>query len=140
MKLPGKKILKTTLVAAGILTAGFGTAAHAATWIATCNDGKNIQYNQTLNGNGFLYMKVRDSSGRNHTWQIASLTQTFYNGTAICGTVTGNGRGSPSTGGNPITQVCANKSRKNIYVKYKHPYENRPFQSGVYCKANVTVR
>ena len=114
--------------------------AFAATWVATCTDGKNIQYNQTLNGNGFLYMKVRDRDGRNHTWQIARLKQSFYNQTAICGAVLENGTGNAATGSHPITQVCANKSRKNIYVKYKHPYEVKSFESGVYCAADVEVK
>lgn len=35
---------------------GFLSASHlyAKTWIAICNDGKNIQYNQTENGTGFF--------------------------------------------------------------------------------------
>lgn len=133
-----KKLIGLAIVSiAGI---GVSGTSFAATWIAICNDGKNIQYNQTLNGAGLLYMKVKDSKGTMHTWQIAKLTQTFYNGTAICGTVTGNGYGNAATGKNPITQICANKSRNTIYVKYKHPYEVKPFESGVYCTATVTVR
>lgn len=130
----------TWLALAASLGFGFSAGATAATWIATCNDGKNIQYNQTLKGAGLLYMKVKDSHGKYHTWQIAKLKQTFYNGIAICGTVTGNGYGNAATGHNPITQICANKSRKNIYVKYKHPYVVKPFESGVYCSANVVIR
>ncbi|WP_455216701.1 hypothetical protein [Kaarinaea lacus] len=130
----------TWLILTGVLSIGISSNCNAATWIAICNDGQNLQYNQTLNGKGLLYLKVKDSSGKTHTWQIAKLDQTFYNGTAICGTVPGNGVGNAATGSNPVTQVCANKSRKTIYVKYKHPYEVRPFESGVFCNANVTVR
>lgn len=138
MNAPINKLVWLVLVA--FLSLGSFASAKAATWIAVCNDGKNIQYNQTLNSSGLLYMKVKDSNGKYHTWQIAKLTQTFYNGTAICGTVTGNGTGNAATGSNPITQICANKSRKNIYVKYKHPYEVKPFESGVYCSATITIR
>lgn len=111
--------------------------ASAKTWIAVCNDGKNIQYNQTENGNGFLYMKVKNGV-KTHIYQVAKLNQTFNNGVAICGTVIENGTGNQ---GHPITQVCANKSRKTIYVKYKHPYDaSRPWESGVFCRARVVVR
>ena len=81
-----------------------GSSAYAATWIATWNDGKNIQYNQTVGGKGLLYMKVKDSKGKHHTYQIAKLKQTFFNNTAICGSVLKNGTGNPGTGGHPITQ------------------------------------
>ena len=82
--------------------AATATTAAAETWIAICTDGQNLQYNQTVGGNGFLYLKGT---------QVARLEQTFFNGTAICGTVPGNGTGSPATGSNPITQLCANRSR-----------------------------
>lgn len=112
-------------------------AAAAETWVAVCNDGQNLQYNQTVDGNGFLYLK---GSGGGGGFQIARLDQTFYNGTAICGTVPGNGTGSAETGGHPITQLCANRSREIIYIKYKHPYEDRPFESATVCAARVEVR
>ncbi len=131
------KALIAAFLAWSSLAAGQATAA---TWIAVCNDGKNIQYNQTLDGNGFLYMKVTDQNGASHTYQIAKLEQSFYNKIAVCGSVLENGTGSAATGGHPITQICANKDRKNIYVKYKHPYEDKPFESGVYCAADVTIR
>ena len=137
---PSLKISQVPLIIMSLLSIGISTAAHSATWIASCSDGKNIQYNQTIGGNGLLYMKVRDDKGRMHTWQIAKMEQTFYNGTAVCASVLQNGRGNAAAGGKPITQICANKSRKTLYVKYKHPYEDRPFDSGVYCKATVTVR
>lgn len=123
-----------TLSISCMLSAG----AAAETWIAICNDGQNLQYNQTVDGNGFLYLKGIDQPSGG--FQIARLQQTFFNGTAICGTIRGNGTGSAATGGNPITQICANRSRNNIYIKYKHPTEDRPFDSSVYCEARVEVR
>ena len=131
---------RMTITVVGLISLVIGSAAHSTTWTATCIDGKNIQYNQTMNGNGFLYMKVIDSRGRMHIWQIAKLKQTFYNGTAICGRVMSNSRGNKATGGHPITQLCANKSRQTIYVKYKHPYEEKPFESGEFCSAKVIIR
>lgn len=113
------------------------STAMAETWVAICTDGQNFRYNQTVDGNGFLYLKGQQQSGG---YQVARLEQTFFNGTAICGAVPGNGVGAPATGSNPITQICANRSRSNIYIKYKHPTEDRPFESDVFCEARVDVR
>lgn len=129
--------MRNALLCISFLCATASTAA-AETWIAICTDGKNLQYNQTVGGNGFLYLKGREQNSGGY--QIARLEQTFFNGTAICGTVPGNGTGSPATGSNPITQVCANRSRNNIYIKYKHPSEERPFESEVFCDARVEAR
>lgn len=126
--------LMLTLAFLGTMTAG----AAAETWIAVCNDGQRLQYNQTLNGNGFLYLKGMDQTSGG--WQVARLEQSFHNGTAICGSVVGNGTGNAATGSNPTTQICANRSRETIYMKYKHPFEDRPFEDSVYCSANVSVR
>ncbi|MBI2603673.1 MAG: hypothetical protein HYW48_11530 [Deltaproteobacteria bacterium] len=123
----------------GIILSGFlfANVAMAKTWVAVCNDDKNVQYNQTENGNGFLYMKVKDGQGTFHIYQVAKLKQTFFDGAAICGTVLENGNGST---GVPITQICANQREGKIYVKYKHPYEpSKPFESGVFCDAAVRV-
>ena len=122
---------KSILATAFALAAFVPAAADAATWIAVCNDGKNIQYNQTIGGNGFLYMKTDKG-----TYQIARLTQTFLNGVAICGAVIGN-----STGPFPITQVCSNRDRKMIYLKYQNPtHANPPIEdAGQFCTADVRV-
>lgn len=123
-------------IAAAVFIAASHTAL-AETWIGRCTDGKPIQYNQSIDGNGFLYMTVRMDDGSSATYQMAPLQQTFFNGTAVCGTVPGNGVGNT---GEPITELCMNKSRNIIYVKYKHPYENRPVTSGTFCTARVDVR
>jgi len=116
--------------AVAVLTAA---AANAATWVAVCNDGKNIQYVQTVNGVGFLYLKtVKDA------FQTARLSQTSLDETTICGTVVA----SAPTNSDPVTQICADKSRQNIYLKYKDP--TRPGgavqDAGVFCAATVTIR
>jgi len=119
------------LIVAATIAAFLPAAANAATWIAICNDGKNIQYNQTVGGNGFLYMKTDKG-----IYQVARLTQTFMNGIAICGAVVGN-----STGANPITQVCANSDRKIIYLKYQNPTLPMPpiVDGGTFCTATVKI-
>jgi len=132
-----EETMKHILLSAVMLCA-VPAAASAETWIAICTDGQNLQYNQTVGGNGFLYLKGKNQPSGG--LQIARLQQTFYNGTAICGTVPGNGTGSAATGGHPITQLCANRSRNIIYILYKHPYEDRPFEDTVYCDARVDVR
>jgi hypothetical protein len=125
------RMRKFLLVAA--LAALTPAAANAATWVAVCTDGKNVQYNQTIGGTGFLYLKTDKG-----IYQTARLSQTFFNGTAVCGTVFGN---APA-GAEPITQVCANKSRNIIYLKYQNP--TKPGSSiqdaGTFCAAKVTVQ
>lgn len=119
------------LLLAAAVAALLPSAADAATWIAICNDGKNIQYNQSVGGTGLLYMKTDRG-----TYQIARLTQTFTNGIAICGAVNGN-----SSAPNPITQVCANRDRKIIYLKYQNPtVSNPPIEdAGTFCSADVKI-
>jgi hypothetical protein len=114
------------------------TSAFAETWIGQCTDGQRLQFNQTVGGQGSIILKT-EAQPRGGI-RVAKLNQTFRNNVAICGTVIGNGYGNAATGKNPITQVCMNKSRRIIYLKYKHPYENRPFKSFVFCDASVVVR
>lgn len=114
-------------------------SANAETWTATCMGAQHVQYQQMKDGPGKLIVQVESGDGSKHQWQIARLVQTFYNGTAICGEVLENGRGNPDTGQHPISQLCTNRSRKTIYVKYKDPLNKGPFKSGVYCKAFVKV-
>ena len=109
------------------------SVGHAQTWIAVCNDGKNLQYNQTVGGAGLLYM--RTDAG---TYQVARMTQSFFNNIAICGAVNGN---TPA-GRPPITQICANQSRGIIYMKYQNPTQaNAPVEdAGTFCSATVTIK
>ena len=110
-------------------------AANATTWVAICNDGQHLQYNQTVGGPGFLYL--HDNPAMNGGIQIARLTQSFYNGIAICGAVIGNGTGA---GGVPLTQLCANKDRKIIYIKWQSPQAGVPMKDFTFCQANVRVQ
>jgi hypothetical protein len=122
---------KFLLIAA--LAASTAAAANAATWVAVCSDGKNFQYVQTVNGVGFLYLKTDKD-----IYQTARLAQTFFDGAAICGTVQAN---APA-GAEPITQVCASKSRQIIYLKYRDPSvpDGSEHDAGVFCAATVTIR
>jgi hypothetical protein len=122
---------KFLLIAA--LAASTTVAANATTWVAVCNDGKNVQYNQTVDGVGFLYLKTDKD-----IYQTARLSQTFFDGEAICGAVQAN---APA-GAEPVTQVCTNKPRQVIYLKYKDPtvHGGSVQDAGVFCKATVTIR
>lgn len=122
-----KAILLAALVAS---TAG---AANATTWIATCNDGKNVQYVQTESGAGYLYLKV----GKDF-YQTARLSQTSASDSVLCGAVQAN---APA-GTNPITQLCINKSRQMISLKYVVPgtAAGATQDAGEFCAATVTLR
>jgi hypothetical protein len=115
------------------LLASTAVASNATTWVATCNDGKNIQYVQTVNGAGYLYLKANKDF-----YQTARLSQTFAGDAVVCGTVQAN---SPA-GAEPITQVCIDKSRHTISLKYVTPGSagHAALDAGEYCAATVTLR
>ena len=122
---------KLLLIAA--VAALMPAAANAATWVAVCTDGKNLQYNQTIGGVGFIYLKTDKG-----IYQTARLAQTFFNKIVVCGTVYGN---APA-GAEPITQVCVNKNRKIIHLRYQDPTKPGTTiqDAGTFCSATVTVQ
>lgn len=122
---------KAILIAA--LAASTAVAANATTWVATCNDGKNIQYVQTVNGAGYLYLKTSKDF-----YQTARLSQTSASDMVVCGTVQANA----PTGADPITQLCIDKSRQTISLKYIHPGAagSATQDAGEFCAASVTLR
>jgi len=122
---------KVFLVAA--LAASTAVAANATTWVATCNDGQNLQYVQTISGAGYLYLKTAKDY-----FQTARLSQTFNSENVICGAVQGN----VAAGAAPVTQLCINKSKQIISLKYRHPgATNTEAQDvGEFCAATVTLR
>jgi hypothetical protein len=115
------------------LAAVTAVAANATTWVATCNDGKNVQYVQTLGGAGYLYLKTAKDY-----FQIAQLKQTSAADTVVCGAVIGNVVGNAA----PLTQVCMNKSRQIITLKYRNPATaaGEGQDAGEFCAAAVTLR
>lgn len=122
---------KVILMAA--LAAASGVAAQASTWIASCNDGKNVQYVQTVKGNGFLYLKTATDY-----FQTAKLSQSFESGSLLCGAVVGN----TAPGGAAMTQICIDKAHRAISLKYKNPAQPNAeaADAGVFCQATVTER
>lgn len=122
---------KIFLVAA--LAATTAVAANATTWVATCNDGKNVQYVQTVNGAGYLYLKTNKDF-----YQTARLSQTFASDVKVCGAVQAN----TAAGTQAITQVCINKSRQTISLEYANPGATGSAMqdAGEFCAAAVTLR
>ncbi|MDR3525763.1 MAG: hypothetical protein P4L57_00685 [Rhizomicrobium sp.] len=107
-------------------------AANATTWVATCNDGKALQYVQTVKGDGFLYLMVNKE-----LYQTARLTQTVEGEATICGTVVANVAATTA----PLTQVCINKSRQTISLKYQDPHAAGGSKDvGEFCAASVILR
>ena len=122
-----KKVLFAALVAAMM-----STAANAATWIAACYDGKNVQYNQTIGGKGVLYLQKDDGN-----YQGLALTQSSYDGNVVCGVA--DGKQQP--GGGLSIKVCANKANNTITMKFKDPTGKGQSidDAAPYCSAAVTV-
>lgn len=115
------------------LAASTAAAANAASWVAVCNDGKNVQYIQTVDGVGFLYLKTDKEF-----YQTARLSQTSFDGETLCGTVHSNA----AAGAEPVTQVCINRAHQDITLKYKDPTAagGTVQDVGVFCPATVTIR
>jgi opacity protein-like surface antigen len=111
------------------------TGANAATWIARCNDGQHLQYNQTVGGGGILYLWTTDGVIPGSGTQMAVLKQTSIDANTICGTVTGN---PTLAGGAPFSQLCANKTKSTITIKRQSP-TGGDIKEGLFCKATVTV-
>jgi opacity protein-like surface antigen len=122
-----RKILYAALVAA-LMPA----AANAATWIAACTDGKNVQYNQTIGGKGVLYLQTT-----NGDYQGITLAQSSYDGNVVCGTADVE---LPS-GAAPFIKACADKAHNIVTLKYKDPTGKGQSidDRAPYCQAAVTV-
>jgi hypothetical protein len=107
-------------------------AARADIWVSTCT-ARDLQYNQTIGGKGIVHIGNGDG-----TYQSVRLTQTFYDGTSVCGT-TDTGQQEPFI---PLAEICASRSRDSIYVLTK-PAKGKD-QSGAmtetpFCRAQITV-
>jgi hypothetical protein len=119
------------LLLGAALAALMPSAANAATWVAQCMGGIDLQYNQTIGGKGFVHMQMGDGS-----YQTLPLTQTFYDKVAVCGAVDADAALASN-----VAQVCANKSRDSIDLKYRDPKATGAPSLIVveYCKATITV-
>lgn len=122
-----------------LLTMVAVASASAETWVAICNDGQRLQYNQVRGGEGSLILQPKPgfARGAQGGLVVARLRQTFAKGDLICGTVKGSATGRD---GYPVTQICANKRQRSLFIRYKHPYEDKPLEGMAFCDADVTIR
>lgn len=120
------------LLLAAALAALMPAAANAATWIAACTDGQNLQYNQTIGGKGVLYLEM--ASGN---YQSMGLVQNSYDGNVVCSVADVK----PPSGAELFIKVCADKAHNTITLKYKDPTGKGPSidDAAPYCQAAVTV-
>ena len=107
----------------------------AERWIAKCNDGKSIHYVQKYKGAGYLFMEVKSPFGEHKMFPMATLRQHSSTSVSICGVVAGN----KDPQNRPIAQICMNRDRQIIYMKFDHPQNNNGTQEGIFCKASVSV-
>jgi len=107
----------------------------AERWVAKCTDGKAIHYVQKYKGAGYLFMEVKSPFGERKMFPMATLQQSTSNSVSICGVVLGNKDPQQK----PIAQICMNRDRQIIYMKFDHPQNNKGLQEGEFCKASVNV-
>ena len=120
------------MILAALLAALTPAAANAATWIAACYDGKNVQYNQTIGGKGVLYLEMADG-----TYQSVKLVQKSHSEDVVCSV----SADKPLPGAEPFIKVCADKAHNTITMKYKDPTgKGQSIDDATpYCSAAVTV-
>ncbi len=110
-------------------------ALWAERWIAKCSDGQHISYMQNHNGTGYLFTQVTTPFGKNEAFPIATLQYSSKTAVSICGQILGN----KDPKGQAIAQVCMNRDRQIIYIKFNHPRDNNGIQEGEFCKASIDI-
>lgn len=128
--------MKKTIILLALLV--LSTSAFSGErWIAKCTDGNSLHYVQKYKGTGHLFVEVKNPQGENILFPIATLKQSKSTAVSICGTVLGNS--DPQ--GHPISQVCMNRERQIVYIKFDHPKKDgsEPVKEGEFCKADVKV-
>jgi len=115
------------VVVAMIATAEAASAQQV--WISACQDGKDAQYTQTIDGKGSFNLPNGDG-----TFTVIPVKQSFYNGAIVCG----------STGvqnASQIGQVCADTNRNVIAVMSSTDIAKHlaPQDAAIYCSASVSV-
>ena len=120
------------LLFAAAMLAFAPASASAQTWIAACTDGKDLQYNQTIGGKGFLYLQMG-----NGDYQGIPLIQESADAKMVCSAVDDH----PKPGAAHYLKVCADISENTITLTYKDPTGKEPPIDGSapYCKAAVTI-
>ena len=104
-------------------------------WIAKCNDDRAIHYVQKYKGAGYLFMQVKTPLGEYKMFPMVTLQYSTSTSVSICGVILGN----KDPLGQSIAQLCMNRDRQIIYMKFDHPQDNKGIQEGEFCKATVNV-
>lgn len=104
-------------------------------WVAKCSNDQQIHYVQKYKGAGYLFMQVKTPFGEYKTFPMATLQYSTSTSVSICGVVLGN----KDPKGQAISQICMNRDRNIIYMKFNHPQDNKGIQEGEFCKASVSV-
>ncbi len=117
-------------VLAIILAAASLPAAQAGVWTAACTGQKQIQYVQTVGGDGYLHIGQSDG-----TFTSIKLKQNYFDGKIICGSTTT--KAAP----NQVEAICADNANQTIRLVYGSQYRKgvRPENVPAYCHAVVNV-
>lgn len=123
-----KSFALAPLLALPLCLALTAPAEAGAVWSASCT-GMDVQYLQTIGGDGFLHLGNPDGS-----YTTIKLKQSYFNGKVVCGT-------SGKAGPNQIAAVCADNQAQVIRLVYGSQVAKgiKPENTATYCEAQVTV-
>ncbi len=115
---------------AAILAVFLAPAANAAVWSAACYGQNNVQYLQTIGGEGYLHYGKGDG-----TYTSVKLKQSYFDGKVVCGSTTAKAKD------NEVGAVCADNQGQSIRLVYGSQLAKgvRPEKAPVYCQASVSV-
>lgn len=110
------------------------SVAHADVWSAACFAPEQLQYQQTINGPGYVHAGT-GSSGDQTAFDTVQLKQSYFDGKMVCGRV------AVKTRPKELGAVCADNQNQNIRIENGAQVAKgvRPEQAPVYCQATVTV-
>ncbi len=113
-----------------VLAVAAAPAAEAGLWTAACTGQQQIQYVQTVGGDGYLHFAQGDGS-----YTSIKLKQSYYDGKMVCGTT--GGKAAP----NEVSAVCADNESQTIRIVYGSQTAKgvRPEKAPVYCQAVVNI-
>jgi hypothetical protein len=116
-----------------VMMAGSASAAPAV-WSAACFSPERLQYQQTINGPGYVHAGTSTSGGQT-AFDTVRLKQSYFDGNMVCGRIV------VKTGPKELGAVCADNKNQNIRIETGAQVAQgiSPEQAPVYCKASVTI-
>jgi hypothetical protein len=117
-------------ICATLLAAASVPAAQAAMWTAACTGQNQIQYVQTVNGDGYLHL-----GQGNGTFTSIKLKQSYHDDKMICGST------ATKAAPNEVGAICADNDKQVIRIEYGSQLAKglRPEKAPVYCQAVVNI-